>query len=477
MGWEDDYAAQYDQQPTQPASSPSPDTSYQQPPSNGGNWYDQYAASWDSQPQQPAPATAQPQPDYSNMINGFTQGIQRWFGQLTPQQDWNNPWDYAANTVQNVVGTGLDWAGQVFSQPGKAVDWLADKSNIPGVSQLATGARGIWENTLDPAFNALPAVVGYGATALTDPSKAWEQLNTTFDPTQYYQNQLANYQAGGMSQEDAAYRANRDSEKYKNPFNAAEVAGNQKFGTLPAIAQLGTMLIDPLGNKVAEATIGRGIGAAGKVAGKVGDVTGLSDVAGKVGEALQSPQQIAARYGDEVDRLTPVIQELSDAKGVPFAQTLEQFANDADFRAQLGYTGKGGDQIAAAAQEIYASKAPQTVANPELTDGGKNLMQAINGAPIKDTRFADQLDQHQAQYEKARYYDEIHSNPANGSMGYEEALKEPLFNDALTKAQQQTRDAFGDIQTPQDLGNFRQANPAIAEAADVIGRRTMQGEV
>lgn len=265
------------------------------------------------------------------------------------------PWDVAAEAVGNVAGGLLGGLGAAITPIGGAVDKVAD-SGIPVLSQYAQLGRGFYENVDEPIFNATPSIVGdiangqfpnviKNAISNLNPFDNYDKPQITATKLKYVQDAYDAAIQNGMNDAQASQVAANLDRKLGNFANLSEYAGMEKFGTLPALAQLGIMLADPVGNlggeallaghlpkgltegRIAESTLGGRLGKtilgtdvadrsigdiaapiqnalgylapmsqAGKVIGGVGKVTGLSNLLGKASDALNSPLENTNLY-------------------------------------------------------------------------------------------------------------------------------------------------------------------------------------
>jgi hypothetical protein len=257
------------------------------------------------------------------------------------------PWQVAYEGMENSINWGMNAFGEATKPIGGFFDWAAN-SEIPVLDQAATGVRGAYEGVAEPLF-------GFTSSAVGDISKGrmpevfTDAYRTLFDRDNYTReleqakqqavNDYVNYamSRGGMDYQTALDTANR---KYSNDAQLAEYKGQQAFGELPAWMQLGTMVLDPIGNKVGGAVFGKPIQAGVKGLGKLADVTGVSDRAGAIGERLKSPQQRQGAF----DRPADMLGELIDYDRERTGRTPYEILNDIVNNPESAYRDVGLSQ-------------------------------------------------------------------------------------------------------------------------------------
>lgn len=424
-------------------------------PSNTGSWFGNIQQSYQQiEQQQPQynqpdnlnwPDEQQAQPQYNNPFQGFSSAAEGaviparnvddgaqynlpnntndndYFGNIyrairTPaeQNAYENnrqgkmPWDVVAEGIGNVAEGFLGGLGQAVRPVGGVVDTVAD-SKVPVASQYAQGVRGFYENVDEPIFNFTSSIVGdiargQGLNFINNlnPFNAADRDKTVAAKLGYVQDAYNNAVASGLTEEQAQQVAQNLDRKLGNFANLTEYAGIQKFGTLPALAQLGIGLLDPVGNLGGEAllagklprglveggisriplgearTVGdvartaeKGLQYAapfpmvGKALGGISDVTGLSGVFDRAGEALQTGKLQLANYDvastTPIERLDNFVKASMDTT-TPITgwEVIRQFLQDP--ASPIHYTKVGGTpEVVASIQKAFDALPPEKV--------------------------------------------------------------------------------------------------------------------
>lgn len=275
---------------------------------------------------------ALPQGDYNpldwagswlaNLGQGFTKGAEQAIGeaqqqnqteQFAPWQLWNALSSGVKGAAQGTVGA----MGEAFKPLGGGIDTAA-QSGIPGVSQIAQGVRAGYVGTLEPVFNFLPSVLGSEAGSV----QSWNPFDFRTN-SDWFRQQYAQHDADTMYQD--AYSKALSEGKPENvardeasvarlkgflPWTRAEQGGVQKFGEFPAVAQLATMFADPFARAASRYTVDPAAAYAMKGAGKLADVTGVTDTMSRIGEKLQSPQAMQADFTRQTGLLNSIVEDI-----------------------------------------------------------------------------------------------------------------------------------------------------------------------
>jgi hypothetical protein len=380
--------------------------------------------------------------------------------------DTSNSLERPYENISNAVQAGIGASAGILSNLGKATDIVAD-SGIPIISDIGTGVRNAWEQTVEPAGNfgitsGAAAIGGLGRAAgdiygnvfngenndvgrditeaivkqpvvqfgkmLSDP-QYFEAMNGYRDQliSQFYQDQLN----AGVNPKEAQRLAGRYGVKLANPVTMAEVMGQQEFSNLPPIIQGALMIADPIGNAV-YGNIAKPFIEGGKaVAGRLGEAAG----ANKLGEIIESPQQRGYDAENAVQALVPALADHSNVSGIPLVDLASEFVNSPDFQKALGYVpSKETGQLAGAIGE-------------EINKAAKNL--PPNPAPT----FSDVVAANRDAYVDYRYT---------------QNLKSGRFKDqvaALKNAEQRTNNLFNGVKKPADLTAVQSAWPGMVQRA------------
>jgi hypothetical protein len=311
--------------------------------------------------------------------------------------------DYFGNTIgglNSAVGVGIQGAGSVIRPIGETANNLAD-SGIPGVSQAAQVARGVYSNWTEPILSTGVSIAGdllkpaadaarsvFDRTGVTNdltqaklarvqgiynqaiasgkseqeaqalaraedaktgfndnlanplevpnvlaniPRSIFDRDSLTKEYTQkktaYVQDAYNQAKAAGMSDDQAAKVAQQLDQHLGNFANLSEYEGLQKFGTFPALAQLGIMFADPIGNYGANAIAKPIMGVAGEAAGKVGEIPAVK----AVGDFIAGPQKRGYAAEQAVLQLIPALEDHANVSGIPFTDLVKEFATNPDF--------------------------------------------------------------------------------------------------------------------------------------------------
>jgi hypothetical protein len=225
------------------------------------------------------------------------------------------PWDVGFEALGNLAEGTFGALGEALKPAGQAVDTAAD-SNIPVLSQAAQGVRGAVENVVEPVFNFTPSVIGdiskgqvpgviRDAISNLNPFDNYDMQSITQAKTGYVQDAYNTAIQSGLDDARASEVAQGLDRKLSNFAQLSEYQGLQQFGTLPALAQLGIMLADPVANLGAEAFIAGRL-PRGLTEGRIAEST----LAGRLGtravegaEDLSVPRTIGDIAGGVQDAL------------------------------------------------------------------------------------------------------------------------------------------------------------------------------
>jgi hypothetical protein len=320
-----------------------------------------------------------------NIWEGFTKGAGDWISKAQQQNKeekflpWQ-VWNAASSGVGGALSGVLGATSEALKPVGGGVDLAAD-SNIPGLSQAGQVVRTGWEQGVEPignfTFSAIgdiskgryPEVLGDAFTTLL---RGGDDNNNNDNnlPQEYAQRKQQIVQqvydqgvAEGKSQEEIARLVQRANEKYSNPANLAEYQGLLDFSQLHPAIQAAAMFADPVGRTaygfpltgelpgaISATRAGRAIQgvtervaplpAARALAGKVGDVTGVSGELARLGEVLKSPQQRAATFANESGLMGQDLEYLANQTDRTPHELLSEIINNPDspFYQQLAST-------------------------------------------------------------------------------------------------------------------------------------------
>lgn len=359
-----------------------------------------------------------------------------------------NLWDLANQATSRLMG-GL---GAAVAPVGGSIEQVAD-SDVPVASQAAQGVRGVWENAAEPIFNFTPSIIGdlskgqFPGVISDIGREIFDRDNLTQDYQQRKQQAVQDaynsvIQNGG-TEEEAQRAMDAANRKYSNPANLAEYQGVQRFGQLPAIAQLGTMFLDPVANTGGELLL------AGKLPGRLGET--------KLGGAIENvTSRIApvplAQSGIETlanaTGLTPAARALSRAVESP-----EQRMNAFDIYSNIATGEQGGARNLASYAEANGKtfmEAGNDFLDPNSPVYYKNF---YTENPQLGEKVAQQVrdvldDQLRMQYEKeaqplapARDI-EASRNEQSSPLPYETPLTEDLSKEYKTERVQAAGDMY-----------------------------------
>jgi hypothetical protein len=373
----------YDAYSSAPPPPPPSDYGWNYSGPYAPQYYDQYSnvgpyapGYQDYQPQQQQ--QQQQQPDYWGMAQGVlgqtvshldqqqAQAPTDFWGQFAnavtspwqaPAKEGQAPWEAGWDFANRAAGSFMGGFGEAVKPVGGWVDTAAE-SNIPFLDPAAEALRFGYEQTAEPLMQTVPGLIGTLAAGVdTNASlnpfdwrfdrqaaaQGWEENDPmkVFDRT--YQAQIAQ----GKSDQEARLRAQREAEKVVNPLNRALKRGEEEFSTLSPLVQLGVGLADPIGNKVGDFVFRPGIKGAQNVARLGAEVSGAGRLAGKVGKALESPQQVYSRIERELGDLGPEVQNIATQTSQTPFEVLDDLVNNPEspYAQQVPMQPKTADAI------------------------------------------------------------------------------------------------------------------------------------
>jgi hypothetical protein len=447
-----------------------------------------------------APKTADP------FYNDYSRNPAELFGPVQ-QHDFGQDIGNVFGGINQTLLGGIQAAGSAIRPIGETANYLAD-SGIPGVSQAAQVARGVYTNWTEPILStgisvagdllkpAAEAVRGKFDEAnvtkeLTQKKIALEQQiydqaikagysdaeasaqaqrlegitsyqqlmdypmqvpgvlanvgreifdrdNLTTEFTQkkigYIQDARDQAIAAGASPDQADKIAQQLDQKLGNFANLSEYEGLQKFGTFPALAQLGIMFFDPVGNFGANAIARPIMSAAGEVAGKVTEIPAVR----AAGDFIAGPQKRGYAAEGAVQQLIPALEDHANVSGIPFTDLAKEFATNPNFRESLGYT---------------ASRETDALANTM----GQKLDDVYNSLPPNpNPTFPEIVAANKEAFTEYRFNQNINSNRFA-----DEAA-------ALADAEQRADRQFAKVTNQVKLGQVQKAFPGLDQRAGEI---------